>query len=392
MSQNQITGSGIQIETFSEIWNDLVNGTPGVPGLLQIYGADANIDQNSPDGQWINNFALAKQDILELLVQIYNSKDPDQAIGIDLDAVCQLCGIVRQGGTYTQVYVLINTNTPLNLSGQDTSSPYTVQDSNGNQYQLIASASLSSGDNTLLFQAVNVGAVQCLANTVTIPVTVVSGVVGVNNPSAAVQVGVDQETDAQLRQRRQKSTAIPAQGAVPGLIAGLNTLSELVEAIVHENTSGTTNADGVPGHSIWVITDGGDNTEIANMIYQYRSIGCGMYGGVSVPILLPDGSTFTVNFDSVVLQNLYIKFHLDSINSGSIDNNLVKNGLVNNYVFTIYQPADITTVTSLIHDIDPTLIVSSCQVSKDNVNFFNSVLPTSKKNKFVLTTAQITIF
>ncbi len=392
MSLNTIDGNGISIETFSQIWNDLVNGTPGVPGLLQIYGVDANINQNSPDGQWINSFALAKQDVLELLVQIYNSKDPDQAVGIDLDSVSQLCGIARKGGTYTQVNILINTSTALNLSGQDTSTPFTAQDSNGNQYQLIQSASLTLGNNTLAFQAVNIGAVQCLANTVNTPVTVIAGINSINNPSAAYQTGIDQETDAQLRQRRQISVSLPEQGAVPGLIGGLNTITGINQAIVYENLTSSTNADGVPGHSIWVITDGGSNTDIANMIYNYRNMGCGMYGATSVNITLPDSSLFSISFDKVVLQNLYIKFHLDSINSGSIDNNFIKNGLVSNYIFTIYEPADITTITSLIHKLDPTLIVSQCQVSIDSLNWYNSILPSSKKNKFLLTAGQITIF
>lgn len=391
MATNQIDGNGIQIETFSDIWNDLVNGTPGVPGLLQIYGADANIAQNSPDGQWINNFALSKQDILELLVQIYNSKDPDQAVGLDLDAVSQLCGIVRQGGTYTQVNVLINTSQALNLSGQDTSSPFTVQDSNGNQYQLITSASLISGNNALLFQAVNIGAVQCLANTVNIPVTVVAGINSVNNPSAATQTGVDQETDAQFRQRRQKSVALPSQGSVAGLIGGLLTVSGMNQVVVYENLTGSTNSDSVPGHSIWVIVDGGGTQDVANMIYNYRSMGVGMYGATSATVTMPSGGSFTVNFDRVTTQPLYIKFHLTSINNGSIDNNLVINSLVADYVFSAYELADITTVTSLIHSIDTTLIVSSCQVSTDNSNWFNSVLPSSKKNKFSLLAAQITI-
>ena len=389
---NQIDGNGIQIETFTEIWSDLVNGTSSVPGFYQIYGSDINLDQNSPDGQMINNFALAKQDVLELLVQIYNSKDPDQAIGIDLDAVCQLCGITREGGTYTQVFVLINTSQALNLNGQDSSSPFTVQDSNGNQYQLINSTSLVQGNNTLAFQAVNIGAVQCLANTVTIPVTVVAGVNSINNPSAAYQTGVDQETDAQLRQRRQVSVALPAQGAVQGLQGGLYTVSGLNQAVVYENTTLITNSYGVPGKSIWVIVDGGADADVANMIYAYRSMGCGMYGGHSVNVTLPDGTLFAILFDRVVLQTLYIKFHLDSIDSGSIDNNLVKNGLVSDYIFSIFEPADITTVTSLIHSIDNTLIVSSCQVSIDNTNWFNSILPSSKNNKFSLSAGNITIF
>lgn len=391
MANNQIDGNGIQIQTFPDIWNDLVNGTPGVPGLYQIYGSDANIAQNSPDGQWINNFALAKQDVLEMLVQIYNSKDPDQAVGLDLDAVSQLCGIERQGGTYTQVNVLINTSQSLNLAGQDTSSPYTVQDSNGNQYQLITSASLILGNNTLLFQAVNIGAVQCLANTVNIPVTIVAGVNSVNNPNPATQTGVDQETDAQFRQRRQKSVAIPAQGAVAGLSGGLLTVSGMNQVVIYENLTGSTNSDGVPGHSIWVIVDGGGTVDVANMIYKYRNMGCGMFGATVSPVTLPDGSTFNINFDRVVLQNLYIRFHLTSIDSGSIDNNLVINGLVSDYIFSIFEPADITTVTSLIHSIDNTLIVSNCQVSTDNSNWFNSVLPNLKTNKFVLTAGQITI-
>ena len=391
MSANIIDGNGIQIETFSDIWNDLVNGTPGVPGLLQIYGADANINQNSPDGQWINNFALAKQDILELLVQIYNAKDPDQAVGIDLDSVCQLCGIARMGGTYTQVNVLINTSQALNLSGQDTSTPYTVQDSNGNQYQLIVSASLVSGNNTFAFQAVNIGAVQCLANVITIPVTVVAGVNSINNPSPAYQTGVDEETDAQFRQRRQLSVNLPAQGAVDGLVGGLLTISGVNQAVIYENLTGVTNADGVPSHSIWVIVDGGGTSDIANMIYNYRSMGCGMYGGTSGAVTLPSGTAFVVYFDRVVLQNLYIQFHLTSINNGAIDNNLIINSLVSDYVFSIYETADITTITSLIHQIDSTLIVSSCQVSTDNVNWYNSVIPTAKLNKFLLTSGQITI-
>lgn len=389
---NQIDGSGIQIETFDEIYSDLINGTPGVPGLLQIYGNETNVDQNSPDGQWINNFALAKQDILQLLVQIYNSKDPDQAVGIDLDAVCQLCGITRNGGTYTQVYVDINTSTTLNLSGQDTSSPYTAQDSNGNQYQLVQSASLVVGDNTLVFQAVNIGAVQCFANTVNIPVTVVAGINSINNPSGAFQTGEDQETDAELRQRRQVSVSLPAQGMVAGLLGGLYTIANLNQAVIYENLTLVTNGDGVPGKSIWVIADGGASGDIANMIYTYRSMGCGMFGGTTVNIQLPDGSVFPVSFDFVVPQELFIKFHLDSIDNGAIDDDFVINSLVADYIFKIYEPADITTITSLIHSIDSTLVVSQCAVSVDSLNWYNSVLPNFKDYKFFLTPAQITIF
>lgn len=394
MSVNQISGDGITIESFSDVWNDLVNGTPGNPGLLAIYGADANINQNSPDGQMVNNFANVIENVLTLLVQVYNAKDPDQAIGIDLDSVCALCGITRQGGTYTQVYVLINTSQALNLSGQDTSTPYTVQDGNGNQYQLVTSASLISGNNTLLFQAVNIGAIQCGANTVTIQVTVTAGINSINNPTAASVTGVNQETDAQLRLRRQVSVSLPAQGAIPGLTAGLYTIPAVLQAVVYENTTGVTNVNGVPGHSIWVIVDGANlynSLVVAEMIYNYRNMGCGMYGSLTVDVVLPNGTLFPIMFDIAQPQLLYVKFHLSSINLGTVDTALVVSSLISDYQFTIYSPADITSVTALIKSIDPTLVVTLCQVSIDGINWLNSVYPSSLKDIFYLTTASITL-
>ena len=394
MAVNQIGGNGITIESFSDIWNDLVNGTPGNPGLLQIYGADVNINQNSPDGQMVNNFANVIENVLTLLVQIYNAKDPDQAVGIDLDSVCALCGITRMGGSYTQVYVLINTSQSLNLSGQDTATPYTVQDGNGNQYQLITSASLISGNNTLLFQAVNIGAIQCGANTVTIQVTVTAGINSINNPTAALVTGVNQETDAQLRQRRQVSVSLPAQGAIPGLVGGLYTIPAVVQAVVYENTTGITNVYGIPGHSIWVIVEGANlynSLAVAEMIYKYRNMGCGMYGGITVQVTQPNGTLFPIQYDIAQLQLLYVKFHLSSINNGAIDNSLVVSSLIADYQFTIDSPADTTSVIALIKSIDPTLVVTLCQVSIDGINWFNSIYPTSLASIFYLTTASITL-
>lgn len=388
---NQIDGSGIQTKSYAQIVTDIVEGTPDVQGLKQIFGSDINVESNSPDGQFVAIFALAQKDVLDLITQVYNSKDPDQAIGADLDAVSQLCGITRKGGTYTEVNVEVTTDRSLNLSGQDTSSPFTIEDSNGNQFQLITSASLSSGVNTLLFRSVNIGAVQVQANTLTVLSTTVLGVLSVNNPSTPTQTGVDQETDAEFRLRRKKSVAIPSQGMQSGLVGALSNLSDVTEAIVYENTGDSVDADGVPGHSIWVIVDGGSDADVADLIYLYRNAGCGMYGGTSVFVTQVDGSSFEILFDRVVEESLYIFLRLESIESGSIDNDAVKDGIVAAYELGIYDPADITTITSLIKDIDPTLVVTECLVSKDKVTYGSSVLPSSKKNKFTLTAANISI-
>ncbi|RTL04647.1 hypothetical protein EKK58_10075 [Candidatus Dependentiae bacterium] len=388
---NQITAAGISIQTYTEIVDEILNGTPETPGLIGIYGTDINVDSNSPDGQMVNIWALSKQDILDLIVQDYDSKDPDQAIGVALDGLSQLCGIYRQGGSYTRTEVVVTTDRNLNLTGLDGATPFTISDSNGNLFYLIESASLTTGANTLNFQAAQIGLVQIVPNTLTIAVTIVLGVLSVNNPSDPYEIGQEQETDAQLRIRRQKSVSIPAQGYLQALWGGLYTIEGLSQAVIYENVTNITDANGVPAHSIWVIVDGGSDNDVANMIYKYRSSGCGMKGTEVVPVDQVDGTTFDIQFDRAVSQNLWISFSLHSLSGGSIDTAAVKQYLADNYILTIYQPADITAIAALIHQYDPDLVVSSAGVSSVNAYYANQVYPTNLYNKWVVITTQINI-
>lgn len=388
---NQITGSGIEIQTYAEIVDQIVNGNSITPGLIQIYGPDINVDSNSPDGQMVNNWALSKQDILQLIVQDYSSKDPDEAVGIALDNVSQLCGIYRQGGSYTKTEIVITTDRNLNLNGMDSSSPFTVSDANGNLFLLITTTSLTTGANTLNFQASQIGFVQIVPNTLTIAVTVVLGVVSVNNPSDPYAIGQDQETDAQFRVRRQQSTAIPAQGVLQSLFGGLNTITGLLEAVIYENITNITDANGVPAHSIWVIVDGGSDDDVANMIYRYRSFGCGMKGTEIVPVDQVDGTTFDIQFERAVSQDLYITMNLHSLSSGAIDTVAIKQFLADNYILGIYDSADITAIAALIHVYSTDLVASDIGVSNVNAYYANQILPTNLYNKWVVTTGKITI-
>ncbi|MBW1812137.1 MAG: baseplate J/gp47 family protein [Deltaproteobacteria bacterium] len=237
---NEIDESGINIETLAETIDAIINGTVDVPGLKDIYGDDISVDSDTPDGQLVNIYALAKQDILNLIVQSYNSKDPDQAVGVALDAVCELCGIFRREGTRTLVSVTVVTDRSLTLDGLDTSdTPYTVSDATGNEFELIATSNLTAGDNILAFQAKEIGSIEVLANIITVAVTIVLGVLSLNNPAAATTVGIDEETDAELRIRRQASIAVPSQGYLQNLLAGILTVVGVTSVQVIENDTST---------------------------------------------------------------------------------------------------------------------------------------------------------
>ncbi len=388
---NTIDANGISIETYAEIVSNIVNGTSSAPGLIQIYGTDINVASNSPDGQMVNIYALSKQDILNLCVSIYDAFDPDQAVGIALDSLAQLAGLARLPGVYTQVAIDVVVAANLNLSGQDTTTPFTIQDSTGNQFQLITSASLTTGTNSLLFQAVNIGYLQVLANTIIVLVTIVANVTSVNNPSTPMQVGANQETDANFRLRRQASTAFPAEGALQGLYGGLASISGVGYVAVYENTTNVADGDGIPAHGIWVVCQAGLAADIGNAIYTYRNLGCPMAGSQSVVITQVDGSTITMNYDLSVDQNLYIQFHAAAIDGSSIDTTALKNAIVSNYLLGIYQPADISTLTALIKVLDPNLVISSAGVSNVAAYYTTIKYPTVKKNRWVLAASRISI-
>ncbi len=392
MPANQITISGIQIQTYIEITNQIINGDTQVAGLKSIYGSDINVDSNTPDGQMVNIFALSKQDVLDLCVAIYDSFDPDQAIGVALDSLSQLCGITRQGGSYTKTEVVVTTNRTLNLVGLDnpTGTPFTIADSNGNLFYLLNSASLSSGVNTLNFQSASIGFFQLLPNTLTVIVTTTAGVVSVNNPSEPYAIGQNQETDAQLRLRRQQSVAVPSQGFLQGLFGGLNTIIGLEQCVIYENNSSVTNAYSVPAHSIWVIVNGGDSDEVANMIYAYRNAGCGMYGSITVNVSQIDSTTFPIAFSRAVDQPLSITMNISSLSGGTIDTSVLKTALSQQYILGIYEEADVTSIAVVVRNINPDIVINSSGVSvSDGGSYTPTILPTNRYNIFVSTAPHI---
>lgn len=385
MSVNQIDSEGIQTKTLADIISALELA------FQTIYGSDINLDQNSPDGQLLNEIAVMCSDFADFITQDYSSKDPDQAVGVALDAASQYCGIIRNGGTYTEVDIDITTDRALNLSGQSTSTPFTISDSNGNEFQLIDDESLSLGLNTVAFRAVEIGNIQISLNTLTTISTPILGVLSVNNPDAPTQQGEDQETDAELRLRRQASVALPAQGSVAGLIGGLYTVDGVVDVAVFENTTASVDGDGIPAHGIWVIVDGGSDADVGAMIYLYRPLGIPMAGSETATITQVDSSTIDMKFDRAVDEDLYINLTISSKTGGSIDSAAIKAGIVAALSYGINETADVSTIINAVYDISTDAVVSAATINIYGGATAAILDPSAKKNKFVLSTANITI-
>lgn len=389
---NAITAAGITIETYSQIISNIQNGTSSAPGFYQIYGSNINLASNSPDGNMINIFALSKQDMLNLCVATYNSFDPDQAIGIALDNISQIASISRKSGTYTSVVVAVIVGLSLNLNGLDLvygTTPFTIQDGNGNQYNLVTSISLTAGTYNLNFQSAAIGAIQCLANTLTTPVTIIAGVTSVNNPSAGI-TGLNQETDANFRLRRQASTSFPSLGALNGIYAGLNQLSGVIGAAVYENVTSSP-VNGIPANGIWAVVNGGTPSQIAQVIYNRRTLGCPMKGSQTYVITQADASTITMKWDTAVAQSLYVYGFIHSLTGNAVNISAISAYLIANWIFGIYQEADISTLNNLILQAQPGVVCTGLGVSTSGAYYTSFVLPSSQQNYFTLSLANINL-
>lgn len=396
---NAITVTGLTTATQAELIASFT------ASMQAIYGSDIDISSNTPDGQMMMIFIQAVLDLEDLLVQIYNMFDPDNAIGVILDQRVAINGIERQAGTFTLTDVTLTISQALNLYGFDQIDQpiFTVADNAGNQFQLVSTQTIASpGTYSYSFQAVVPGAVQTIPNTITVPVTIVLGVTSINNPSPATTTGINEETDAALKVRRQMSVSLASQGYLAGLLAALENITGVTGAFIYENTSSTTNGDGVPGHSIWVIVAGtGADADIANAIYTKRNAGCGMFGATTYIITQVDGSSFIVKWDVVTAQNLFIAFKatsLDGINPPNISAILAS--LPTIFVPGVNSEVNVTALGTAVQQIDPNTLVTFTTAGTPATGGFsttiggsytNTLSPSTKDKQFAIASARIII-
>jgi uncharacterized phage protein gp47/JayE len=355
---NYLDNTGLHTEALADIVSGLKSD------FQTIYGADINLEPNSPDAQMINIFAQAKIDMLDCITQIYNSFSPETAVGVALDQRCAMNGIIRQGATHTQLTANVITDRGVTLPGLDLypNAPFTVSDASGNKAQLVTTTTFTTGTTNAAFQAAVAGAVTF--GSLTHIVTVTLGVTGLSG-TATVTAGQDEETDAQLRQRRILSVSTASVGGVQSVYAAIRAVPDVTDALVHENATGSTDSHGVPAHTLWCIVEGGTNADVAQAIYDKRSVGVGMTGAVSQSIGATGTLPITIKFSRPLTPPLYVDVTVAPrvpTHILDIEANYVA-AILANVSYGINETADPSDITVFLKSLDPLLSVVACQIS-----------------------------
>ena len=393
-----ITENGLQVDSYNTL---LENIQTDLNSIYETDGETINFDSETPDGQFTNILAQMGTDIRELSQEVYNSFDPDKCSGVVQDSRYSLNYITRNGGTFTIQNIDVTVNQTVTLQGLDANyndtnaAAYTVSDDAGNLWYLVDTTTLQPGTESLPFRSKNMGLVQPTIGTITTQVTTVLGVTSVINSVAPTTLGTEQETDAQFRVRRSRSTERRGQNNIDSMLSQILDLEGVSDATTWVNSGTETDSTGTPAGYVWVIVEGGANADIADVIYT-NSCGRGMRGEVSVEVPAVSGQIFNVNFDRPTPVPLYIRFDFQlTVDLSAVNTNGIKEAMAENLIYSLNEAAETSKPTCAAKDAISSNggggYALNLEISKDGVDWVDYIPSASLADKFVVDTTRITI-
>lgn len=299
----EFTQSGIEIQTFQEIYDDRV------ASYKEIYGNDINVDPDTPDGQRIAFESQIELDLQSFGLTMYQQSDPDFAFGQSQQRIMKLAGVTIRPATRSQVDVEITTDRPVTLDEN-----YTARDTLGQSWIRLTSVSIPAGTTTVTLFSEEFGAIEAGAGTVTEQATFVIGVTSLTNPLAAT-VGIEEETEEQARQRRNRSLESPTSSSIGRMITAIGNINNVTDLAVYENDEDVTDARGIPAHSLWVVVEGGAVSDIVETMVLNKTGGKPMVGAITSTytetVIRPDNSEFeiihTMTFDRPTYTPIFVR-------------------------------------------------------------------------------------
>ena len=349
-----LTETGIQIERLNDIVKRFEDS------LKQIYGQNIDLSPNTPDGQIVGILAQIKMDIEELAENVYRQLDPDVATGAWLEQRVAYAGLMRRGASYSYLRSVI-------LTGEPNTQLHTgivASDQNKVRWVLTSDIQLdSNGSGRADFRSEQLGAFNLAKNTTLTIETVTLGLTGVVTFEDA-EIGEEEETDTQLRERFLFSRTKNAQNSAEAIAAKIAALSDVSQVKVLENNTSQLDASGVEPHSIDVIVYGGNDEDIANVIYQNKGAGVGLQGNTLVN-LNKDGEVRPIKFDKVSLVDVQVSMRCVRYEDFTeIDKDQIKK-LLANQSFKIGQTVSLSRLYSPINQVGG-FWVKELQIARKN--------------------------
>lgn len=279
-----IDKTGFHIPTYLEIRDQLIEDAKS------IFGQDIYLGEDSQDYQWIATVAEKIYDAFQIGEQVYNNRAPNTAIGTGLDSIVKINGIKRKPATYSECKVKIiglggteiTEGIAVDKSGIKWNLPYSVVIPANGEVEVVAKCSIPGPVVS------NPGDISSIFN----PIYGWSSIYNERNGD----IGSYVEDDSELRVRQSKSTAQASKTILEGTVGAIAQLEGVARHKVYENDTDAVDDKGLPPHSVTAVVEGGIDSEIAEVIWRHKGVGCFTNGLVSVEIVDSKDITTPIRF------------------------------------------------------------------------------------------------
>lgn len=245
-----LTDTGITIKDVDEILADMVAD--------QLANIDANLNTESDAvlGQLNGIYAAALAELWELVEEVYQSAYADTASAQSLSYASALFGVIRQVATKAELDVHLEGTVSTSVPAGTQCYPDGDADS---VFQTTAPAVIAEQGTpdyvAVTMQAVTAGsATTASAGDTLIISTPVSGLADITTDgSSPLLVGLDEETDGELRLRREQSLALAGASTVDAIRSDMLTVEGVDSCTVFENPTAVHDSDGLDPYAIEVL-------------------------------------------------------------------------------------------------------------------------------------------
>ena len=292
--------------------------------------ATLNTESESPAGQIIDSEAVLVTAKDSALLELMNQFNPMTASGIFQDAIAAIYFLTRKVAQPTVVECQV-----MGLQGTTIPAGSVIENTDGFRLRSVGAVTIPEGGTASVeFETIDTGAISIGQNTCTKIITVIAGWNTVDNAVAGVP-GQLVESRASFEARRAQSVAANSHGSRLSLQGALYNIDGVLDCLVLENKSDSTvTKQGVSliSHSVAICIYGGNNDEIAEMVYNKLDAGCGTNGATTVTYISEDSAVNTYQIIRPDPVNIYIEVTINqtaSTPSTVVDD--VKNAVYNDF-------------------------------------------------------------
>ncbi len=294
---NGLSSAGFKRKRLDEI---LADKNEAVKGVL---GENLNLSPESPDGQINGVYSESDSILWELAEAVYDAFVPSKSTGTALSDLVTLNNLTREPAIASTVVLdgITGTDSTLIPAGSlvsATDGSVTVSTD--------TDVTISGGVASVLATATATGPIEINIATMAVIDTPITGWATVSNTAEGV-TGQNEETDSELRARRERSISRTAITILDSIVAEVLAVPTTTHVSGFENDTDSVDANGLPPHSFLIVVEGGADEDIAKAISIKKTLGITSNGTTTVQVPDSQGVDRDISFSRPVDVPIFVR-------------------------------------------------------------------------------------